>query len=597
MKKYFLIVLFFLNCAILKAHIFKSPTQDFHEITKQELVNDVKFLASDELEGRLTGSIGAEKARAFIEERFKKLDINFLEQDFEFIKEIKLDNNNFFETENKQAKLEIDYLPFSFSESKETTCELAFVGYGISAEKLGYDDYKGIDVKNKCVLIFTHEPKEKDEKGPFRTSEYYYYTEVRYKVTNAREHGAQGVIILKDPINHESDRDKLFANITRPASNTNIPVVNITYELAQLIFDKTNKNLIDIQNKIDTNFSPQSFIMQKINIHFNVRLKEIKGNDKNVIGVLEGYDHNLKNEFVVIGAHYDHLGRGEEASLDPDKKGEIHNGADDNASGVTGVLALAKIFKTIPHKRTIVFSLFSGEEIGLIGSNAFIKNSTFPIEKINIMLNMDMIGRQMENKLNIHGTGTGEALEDIITEARQNLGLNLSFSLDGYGPSDHMIFYANKIPALFFFTGSHKDYHRPSDDWDKINYIGMLTVLKLVQNVVEIVSDDPNKIVYKETKPPKHDTGRGFNVRLGSIPDYSYTGEGVKLLGVRDKSPAEKAGLQAGDIIIEFGGVKILNINDLTFVLQTKRPGDRVKIFFIRNNETKETEAILEALI
>ena len=331
----------------------------------------------------------------------------------------------------------------------------------------------------------------------------------------------------------------------------------------------------------------------------------------NVIGVLEGRDATLKNEAIVIGAHYDHLGRGGEGSLAASST-DIHHGADDNASGTAAVIELAKAFaKEKKNKRTIIFIAFSGEEEGLFGSKYYVNNPTFPIEKTVAMINLDMVGRLNENKLSIGGVGTATEWKSLIeTKNITQTGLrsltsltnipsatvkdlNVSgnyFSLqlneDGFGPSDHSSFYTVKVPVLFFFTGAHVDYHKPSDTAEKINYAGEVKIIDMVAAIARSIDQNPTRPTYTVAKSSNTGGRTGFNVTLGTIPSYTDSAtDGLVIDGVRDGSPAEKAGLKGKDKIVKLAGKEIKSIQDYTGILGELKAGEEYEIVVIRDGK------------
>jgi hypothetical protein len=322
----------------------------------------------------------------------------------------------------------------------------------------------------------------------------------------------------------------------------------------------------------------------------------------NVIGILEGSDPKLKKEFIVIGAHYDHLGRGGEGSLAP-RAGEIHHGADDNASGVAGVLELARIFlaERAEFKRTLVFIAFSGEEEGLLGSSFYVNHSVVPLASTVAMINMDMIGRLKDNKLIVGGIGTAQGWREMITDANQHYIASmvqfgtprpttqdlftLTLNEDGYGPSDHSSFYAKQVPVLFFWTGTHEDYHKPSDTSDKINYEGEAQVLALIANVVSKIDRSEQRPTYTVAKSESQGRSMGFKVYLGTIPNYAESDTGLKLDGVRDDSPAAKAGIKGGDVIVKLAGRDVRNVYDYTYALGEMKAGVEYEVELMRGGE------------
>jgi Zn-dependent M28 family amino/carboxypeptidase len=345
--------------------------------------------------------------------------------------------------------------------------------------------------------------------------------------------------------------------------------------------------LLDLQNQIDSTLSSKSFLLEgNVKATISTNVIEVQGKSVNVGAYLDAGNEKFKDEYLVIGAHFDHLGWGEQNSL---YMGEpsIHNGADDNASGTTGLLELAEKFASIKNQinRKIVFIAFSGEELGLLGSSYVVNNFPLPIENDITMINMDMIGRLNDkNDLIVYGTGTSSKWKNILDD-KNDYDFNLTFNDEGFGPSDHSSFYGKKIPVLFFFTGTHSDYHKPSDDTEKINAEGQEKILKFVYDVALTIVNSDTRPDYISVE--RKDTGRmtGTKVYVGTVPDFAGEVDGYKLGGVTDGSPAEKAGLQAGDIITQFGEKKISNIYDFTYALGNYVPGDKVKVLVKRGEE------------
>jgi hypothetical protein len=323
-----------------------------------------------------------------------------------------------------------------------------------------------------------------------------------------------------------------------------------------------------------------------------------KGRAANVVGLLPGRDATLRETAVVLGAHYDHLGRGGEASLDPAAVGTIHPGADDNASGTAVLLELARAFAAAGGApRTLIFAAFAGEEMGLLGSSFYTKQPSIPLEKTVAMLNLDMVGRLRDGKLLVSGVETAREWPGILRAAARGLPLTLAMGGEAYGPSDHTPFALRERPVLFFFTGPHSDYHRPTDTPEKINAAGLQQVATLVYRTAAAVAGEPAPPAFVRTsgRPPAARDGRGYGPYFGSIPDFGATeAQGVVLGGVRPGSPAERAGLRAGDIIVRFGGVRVTNLEDLVYALRAKRAGDTVEVLYRRDGEERAARATLE---
>jgi len=328
-------------------------------------------------------------------------------------------------------------------------------------------------------------------------------------------------------------------------------------------------------------------------------VERIRKQVSNVIGLLPGEDASLAQQCIVIGAHYDHLGLGDQHSLAPSQIGQIHHGADDNASGTSAVLELAdglgRERRSLKH--TIVFASFAAEETGLLGSSYYTAHPACPLDQTLAMVNMDMIGRVSKNRLYVGGTGTSPGFKKLVENGNRDTGFELSFSASGYGASDHMSFTVRGVPVLFFFSGLHSDYHKPSDTWDKINAEAGAKVVTLVANVAQELDglkEKPQFVRVAEPTPPAMGGGGGYGPYFGSIPDFGEIEHGVKFADVRDASPAAKAGFRAGDVLIDFGGKKIDNLYDFTYALRAHKPGDKVAVTVLRAGQKLTREVTLE---
>jgi aminopeptidase YwaD len=599
-----LVIISLLGLILLPVGI-KGAGEDM--ITAEDLIEQVRILAAPEMEGRASGTSGGTRAAAHIAEEFRKIGLQPLEdrgdylQPFEVATGVRLGTRNRLALElaagRKEYQVGVMFQPFSLSAGARASGEVVFAGYGITAPELNYDDYAGLDVQGKIVLVMTHEPQEINPQGPFRRPEAFHYTEIRYKVINAREHGAKGIIIVTDPNHTDAERARLFGLRGGGSTSAGIVAVNTVAEVAEAILTPTGKRLIELQQGIDQTLKPRSFVIPGVRVSLEVDLVHEKGQTANIIGLLPGRDPQLKEQALIIGAHYDHLGRGGEASLAPDRYGEIHPGADDNASGVAGVIALAKAFAQAGSSRSLVFIAFAAEEMGLLGSSHYVNHPAWPLGKTYAMINLDAIGRLAHSRLYVLGVDSAQEFRPLLKKTATGLPLTLQFSGDGFGPSDHTNFYAKERPVLMFFTGPHVDYHRPSDTLDKINAEGLATVVKLVFRTAATLVQRTDPLTYAKTKgePPRlRERGSGYGAYFGSIPDFSESSTlGVKLAGVRPESPAEKAGLKAGDSIVRFAGVTIRTLEDLVFALRSKRAGDRVEVIYLRDGQTHQAQATL----
>jgi hypothetical protein len=584
-----------------------APAAAEQSIRAADLLRSVQTLAAPGMAGRGAGTAGEARAADYIAGEFRKIglkpagDKGGYFQFFDIALGVKLGRDNEFTLTAGGKSIAYrageTFSPFGFSDEGRFAGGVVFAGYGISAPELGYDDYAGIDVKDKLVLVMNHEPQEKNPASPFRRPEAYRYTEVRYKALNAREHGARAIVVVSDPNGHAGEPEKLFAIRGGGGASAGILAVNALGRVADEMLAPGGKKLVDLQKEIDAALAPRSFAIPRLEAGVNVSLIKERGRARNVVGIVPGSDPKLRDQAIVVGAHYDHLGYGGEHSLAPDRYGEIHPGADDNASGTAAVIALARAFTQAGSRRTLVFAAFSGEELGLLGSAHYVKNPPWPLAKTTAMLNMDMIGRLRDEKIYIMGVDTAAEFRPLIAEALAGSDLQASYSGDGYGPSDHTSFYASGIPVLMFFTGAHEDYHRPSDTADKINAEGMEKVARLVFRVASRLSERAAPLAVVQTPAPaaSRGGGSGYGAYFGTIPDFSESQTpGVRLTGVRNGSPAESAGLKAGDVIVKFAGIGIRNLEDFTFALRSKRAGDRVEFSYLRDGVERTGSATLQ---
>jgi hypothetical protein len=571
-------------------------------------LDHVKYLASDELEGRMSGSPGCVKARDYIEAWYKSLGLepgngDSYFQRFQFTSGVELGEGNEFAWGMagmmESLKLTDDFMPVFFSPNTEVSGGMIFAGYGISAaEDEKYDDYAGLDVEGKIVIVLRHEPQTEDE-AHFAGKRPTAYSDLRYKAFNAKKHGAVGMIVLTGPNDKDAtDEDKLMRLSSGDVyGESAIPIVHIKRAKMVEAMSMFGSDLAAMQTQMDDELKPATLDMSVVTARIKTNLnKQYTGTD-NVVAIIPG--SGIPDEYIIIGAHYDHLGYGETGStLLPEEIEKlsgaelIHHGADDNASGTTGVLELAKYFaETGGARRTLVFMDFSAEELGTLGSLHYVKNPIFPLDKTTAMINMDMIGRVQANVITLQGIGTATEWPDLLDAVAKNTKLTLKRFDDGVGGSDYTSFYNVGIPVLNFFSGVHMDYHRPSDTWDKINGEGAVEVLAVVKDVVFEIDKRDAPLTFTKTKLPESsaegqvDTGGGNRTYLGSVPDFAYEGDGVLFAGVREGGPAANAGLMAGDILIKLGDADIKNLYDLTYALQDYKPGDVVIAIVIRNGE------------
>ena len=354
------------------------------------------------------------------------------------------------------------------------------------------------------------------------------------------------------------------------------------------------KDLVTIEAEIDKELKPQSAVLAGWKAEGQAEVKITKANIKNVIGVLEG-EGPLADETVIVGAHYDHLGMGGSGTFAPWTVA-IHNGADDNASGTAALIEVARRITSsgVKPKRRIVFMAFTGEERGLLGSAYYVKSPRWPLDKTVAMLNMDMVGRLNENKLIVQGVDTAKEFDAIIDGLNKNYNFVITKKPGGFGPSDHASFYPHQIPVMHMFTGTHSDYHRPSDDWEKVNVEGMRRIADMVADVTLAIADAEARPTYVASKRPEVAASGGSRPYLGTIPDFASPIEGYALQGVAPGGPAEKGGMKAGDVIVKFGDSKIGGLEDIDSALRKFKAGDKVKVIVIRDKKDTELEVVLD---
>ncbi len=581
------------------------------EISPSKFQEHVRYLSSEKLKGRGNGSPELNQAAAYIADRFREAglepagDGGAYFQRFSMTTGVKLTGRNSLEfrsaTGERRIRLKKDFVPISFSATGTFDAPLVFAGYGITAADLRYDDYQGLDVKDKFVIVLRHEPQEEDEKSVFAGKETTTHAAIINKAINARNRGAAGMILVNDTGAHPGKKDELiqFGSLFGP-EEMKFAALHVKAEKVDEWLRPSGKTLDELRRAIDKDLSNQSFYLDPSRrIALSVGIARTQRDVENVIGLLRGSDPKLRDEAIVIGAHYDHLGLGGGNSLAPSKTGKIHYGADDNASGTSGLLELAAGLgqRRAELERSILFIAFAGEEAGLLGSNFYTRHPAVPMDRTIAMLNLDMIGRVAKNKLTIGGTGTSPDFKKIVEEANRNTGFELAYSSSGYGASDHMSFTVRQVPVIFFFSGLHADYHKPSDTWEKIDAASGAKVVELVATVARELDDVKEKPLFvRVAEPAGHGAGGGggYGPYFGSIPDMADSTSGVKFADVRDGSPAGKAGFKGGDVLVEFGGMKVENLQDFTYALRQHKPGDKVSVTVLRDGARVTRQVTLE---
>jgi Tol biopolymer transport system component len=579
----------------------------------------VEYLASDELEGRMTGSEGAKKAGDYIAKQFDAAglqpmgDKDSYFQKFPFTSGVKIEKKKnslrVMTADGQQIDFAVDedFRPLAFTENAKVEGEVVFAGYGLRApgdQQTGYDSYDGLDVKDKIVLVLRYVPEDVEME---RRQQLNVYAGLRYKAMQARENGAKALLIVTGP-NSPNAGELVGLKFDQSLASSGIPVASVSGNVASALFAGTGKSLQDAQDGLDIE-NPHvetAFALEGVTVELSTAVKREKGQGRNVVGFIPAPETAGEEKYVVVGAHYDHIGHGEIGSLArKGEEGQIHNGADDNASGTSVVIELARAISAAvdanPGKYDcgFIFAAWSGEEMGIIGSNYFAQNPPVPTGEMVAYFNFDMVGRLRDNNLILQGTGSSGEWVKIIEKKNVVAGFDLTIQEDPYLPTDVTAFYPNHIPSISFFTGSHEQYNRPVDDAETLNYEGMSRIGNLAKLMILDVAKRPEPIDYVKVPRKKEKSGSRGSLRayLGTIPDYASTDdvEGVKLTGVRADGPADKAGLQGGDVIIKFAGQDIKNIYDYTYALGAVKIGEPVEMIVLRDGKELTITVVPEA--
>jgi len=604
---------FFLGpCLLLAALGCASATRwagtipEARPIDAGALAEDIAWLAADAREGRGLGTAGLRAAAEYLAEGFREAgfepsgDDGSFFQSFEMPVSIRVHESELHlhgAPDSDPLRPEEDFAALLSSEDGEVVSQLAFAGYGITDTVSGYDEYRDLDVEGKLVLVLDALPA--GEAPPIETARGAGFMSRAYKLLNARQHGAAGLLLAPSV----EDLEGLPAGAGGAGRNptltsSGILALAVSREAAaRLVESGGGDTLADLQAIIDASGRPASRLLTGIRVSARVRVERSRGTVRNVIARLPGADPELAPQAVVIGAHYDHLGAGEYATLAPERCGEIHNGADDNASGAAGLLALARAFGSQPHpRRSLVVAAFTGEEAGLVGSTRYVEAPPIPIQDTVAMINLDMIGRPREGRVIVFGAESSPRFADLVRRAAQGAALRVRLRRGASGPSDQLSFYERGVPVLSLFTGIHDDYHTPDDDSDAIDAAGSAEILRLTYRTAAALLGAEERPELELTAPPRSRgaTGADYGPYLGTVP--SFTGEpvsGVRLQSIRTDSPAEQGGLRGGDVIVSFAGAPVRNLEEFAALLRAQSAGERVEIVVVRDGERFHTTATL----
>jgi hypothetical protein len=583
-----------LGIFLLMILAFAGYSQRKPEITAQELKKDVYFLASDSLKGRKPGTKEADVAANYIRDQFIASGLKLIcdngFQYFDIVTDVTAGNNNTLKFGDFQGTVNKDFMPVAYSSNGTITSNVVFAGYGfdIDQDSLKWRDYDGIDVKGKWVMILRGDPELDNMESKFIP-----FTEIRGKILVAKDHGAAGVLVVT-PVAVDKDDKLIGLHSENNDVTSGIPVINIKRDVGNMLLKSTGYKIDSLEKMLNRTRKPKTLVLPEV-VTASSEIIQKKARTENVVGMIEGSDPVLKNEYIVIGGHYDHLGFGGPGSGSrmPDTVA-IHNGADDNASGAAMVIELAG--KLAPEKdklkRSIIFISFSGEEMGLLGSKYFTDHPPVDLKSIKAMFNFDMVGRfdKEKNAISISGTGTSLEADSIIKIYEKGLPFTVTHSPDGYGPSDHASFYASNIPVFFFTTGSHMDYHTPFDDADKLDYQKEKEIGDFAYYLIDNVDNMSKALTFHESGK-KEGYGRGgrrLKVTLGIMPDFAGTEKkGLRVDGVTKDGPAYRGGMLKGDIITAINGLAVGNIYEYMARLGKLKQGQTISVEVLRN-EKKE---------
>ena len=634
------------------------------------LKNDLKYLASDELEGRGVGTKGLGKAAEYVKKQFKAagLNVSTIKGDAYFTFELptgsKLGKTNeisFVGKDGKKITLKYgkDFRTCSFGRSGKFDADVVFVGFGIHAPRLKYSDYEGVDLKGKVAIIMRRLPGQGNRRSKFRGLAGRRYQGLQHKYGEAFKRGAAAVLFVNSPTYvaaenkrreslvatakenvvkaaeelHEMEKSKTADTLKKGAAQRKLflavsrlkaarkaaegdvdelmsfgyggnvyrgkqprPIFHITIPACdRLLKASLKKSLADLENEINKNVAPKSIQLAggwkaKGEASLSLQTETVK----NVVGVLEG-EGPLADETIVVGAHYDHVGMGRYGSL-AGAKNTVHNGADDNASGTVALIELARRLgarkKKLP--RRIVFIAFTAEELGLIGSKRYVEKPTYPLKNTIAMFNMDMVGRLRDGKMTVFCVGSSPRWEPLV-KRHFDSPFKLTLRKDIFPRSDHAPFAQKKVPAIHFFTNTHSDYHRPSDDWPKVNFEGMEEIVgRVEQAVIETAETKERPKFTQPPSPPRRKRSSQTWSYFGARPDLRARVQGVKITSTTKGSAAQKAGIKAGDVIVKIGTSNINGLRDYVTALGRQKTGAAFEIVVKRNGKDVKLKATLE---
>jgi hypothetical protein len=590
-----------------------------NEAVLERLRKDITFLASDECEGRGVTTKGINLAADYIANEFKKAGLKPAGPDGSYFQPFtmrgtaKLENPNALTLrgplgQEVRLRLNEDFRVLGLSGSGKVRAPVVFVGYGSTAKGVGpqdagYDDFQGVDVAGKVVVVLRKAPRAGNSNTPFGGRMSAYHQALSTKVANAESHRAAAILFVSDRETAKESDNLTEFSYTAFESGSKLPAIHFRRAQADALLQSAlGTPLRELEEDIDRDLKPRSAALTGWTASLEVNVARPLTAVKNVVGVLEG-GGPLAKETVVVGAHYDHLGYGDFGSLAGRlKTPQIHHGADDNGSGTTAIIELARRFGQRPSelRRRLVFIAFSGEESGLLGSAHYCNHPLFPLADTAAMVNLDMVGRLTQDpqtgkdKLLVEGSGSAKTFEGLLETLNQKYEFKMTKQASGMGPSDHASFYRKKVPVLFYWTGTHKDYHRPSDTSDKINIPGMAKIVDLAEETIDHLAATRERPEYVSVPSPRGGGAPGMGPRVGIRPDYFDQEDGVLLDGVTEGTPAARAGLKENDRIIEVGGKPVKNLQNYMVLIRAYKSGDVIEFGVLRDGKKATVKVTLD---
>ena len=575
-------------------------------ITEQLVRPWLEHLAADDLHGRAAGSEDMIRASQYVADQFKEMGLKPAASDGGWFQEFQHGRRRVAwagtrcqvtmaagdQPVERRLALDQAFQPFQFSAEGGPEGEVVFAGYGITAPEHKYDDYEGLDVKGKIVLVMRYEPGEKDAKSPFDGLEQTRHATFAAKMANAEKHGAAAIVMFTGPHYHQDEGDELYGGTSAVGGDkVGIPALQITRPAATELLASCGKDAAKVQEEIDAGARPQSFAIAGSRIKAAVAFNSEPSKLRNVLAVLPGSDERLADETIIIGAHLDHIGQRAADPKKPDRD-TVFNGADDNASGVAGLLAVAKALTAsgVHPRRTVFFMTFDGEEIGLVGSQYYATHPVRPLEKTALMINLDMLGRVQARRLMVLGVGSGSGLKDVVERAGQDLPLELTLGQSATAPSDSASFEPRRVPSLFLNCGFHFDMHRESDEASRINYAGLVASARLAARVALAVADADVRPAF--TSPRRDAVADGPVMGVSVAADEQGS---LVVQQVAADSGAAKAGLQPGDVIRTIDDKAVASMQALFELIRGHKIGDQVKVKLVHQGQEATVTVTLGA--